>query len=81
MKRSEMIKKIALDLDDIITENYYWQKDSEWCANLILMSMEESGMLPPERKAEPKDFANLGFDQEFLDEHDMKVNEWEPEDE
>lgn len=49
MKRSEMVKKLTLDLEDIIAENYYDEKGSEWCANLILMSMEESGMSPPPR--------------------------------
>lgn len=35
------------------------------------------GMLPPLTKALPHDFTNTGFDQEFLDEHEFKVNRWD----
>lgn len=47
MKRSDMVEKLALELDDINIENYYDEKGSIWCANLILMAIEEAGMLPP----------------------------------
>jgi hypothetical protein len=47
MKRSDMVEKLALELDDINIENYYDEKGSIWCANLILMAMEEAGMAPP----------------------------------
>lgn len=36
-------------------------------------------MLPPETKALLQDFDNLGFTQEFLDEHNFKVNRWDKE--
>lgn len=42
-----MLERIKLDLEDIRIENYYDEKGSEWCANLILLSIEEAGMLPP----------------------------------
>ena len=41
MKRSEVIKSISQDLEDIRIENYYDEKGSEWCANLILTKLEE----------------------------------------
>lgn len=47
MKRSDMLDMIARTLKDIRMENYYDEKGSEWCANLILMEIEEKGMLPP----------------------------------
>lgn len=47
MKRSEMLEKLVGDLKDINYENYIDEKGFEWCANLILLSIEESGMLPP----------------------------------
>lgn len=47
MKRSEMLDMIARTLEDINIENYYDEKGSNWCANLILMEIEENGMLPP----------------------------------
>ena len=45
MKRSEVIKIISEDLEDIRKENYYDQKGSEWCADLILMRLEENGIV------------------------------------
>lgn len=50
-------------------------------ANKILRDLEEAGMKPPLTTAKPFDFTNTGFTQEFLDEHEFKVNRWEPEDE
>lgn len=42
-----MLDMIARTLEDINIENYYDEKGSNWCANLILMEIEENGMLPP----------------------------------
>jgi hypothetical protein len=44
-----------------------------------LSKIEEAGMLPPETKATPEDFTNIAFTQEFLDDHDFKVNRWDEE--
>lgn len=56
------------------------EKHLRWVAEQIIQEIEQAGMLPPETKALPQDFVNLGFTQEFLDEHNFKVNKWEPED-
>ena len=68
-----MIKQIAEDLEDINIEKYYNGKGAEWCANLILMRIEESGMLPPpckhSREVCGRTPGIFWFD----------VNEWEPE--
>lgn len=47
MKRSEMVKQISIELLDIFKENYMEQMGEGWCANLILLRLEELGMLPP----------------------------------
>lgn len=60
----------------ILTERHL-----RWLAEQIIQEIEQAGMLPPETKALPQDFGNLGFTQEFLDEHNFKINKWEPEDE
>lgn len=49
MKRSEMVEYISIELQDIIQENYIDQKGFTWCANLILLRLEELGMLPPDQ--------------------------------
>ena len=69
MKRSDMVEKLALELDDINIENYYDEKGSIWCANLILMAIEEAGMLPP--KTDFKAADGIVY----------KVSMWESEDE
>ena len=56
MKRSKVIEAIAIELEDINIKNYYDEKGSEWCANLVLMRMEELGMLPP-----PDDYINISW--------------------
>lgn len=38
---------------------------------------EKLGMLPPERKATVEDFANTGFTEDFLFDHDFTVNKWD----
>lgn len=45
MKRDNVIKIISEDLQDINIENYYDEKGSEWCANLILIRLEENGIV------------------------------------
>lgn len=80
MKRSEMVREIedalTLSLDLVNPENINKTDSAEY----ILKWIEEAGMLPPEKKATPEDFVNIGFDQDFLDAHDFTVNKWEPED-
>lgn len=78
MKRSEAIVHIINVLR--LTGNHYCDDGrDEQDAERILKRLEDIGMLPPETKALPQDFDNLGFTQEFLDEHDFKVNRWEKE--
>ena len=57
------------------------ERHLRWLAEQIIQEIEQAGMLPPLTKAKPFDFTNTGFTQEFLDEHEFKVNRWEPEDE
>ena len=74
MKRSETVEEIR----KILAMN---GKDNG-CGELeeaILHHLEVIGMLPPETKATPEDFSNLGFAQEFLDYHDFKINRWDKE--
>lgn len=71
MKRSEMIRILANDLRDIVQENYIDEKGFEWCANLILLSIEEAEMVPP-----PYISTALGDVGNFYE-----VNNWEPENE
>ncbi len=82
MKRSDVLNHISNDLKDIIQENYIDQKGYEWCANLILLKLEELGMLPPlgkPRKVQPGE--KLGSITASYD-VDMTIekHEWEPED-
>jgi len=37
----------------------------------------ELGMLPPETKATIEDFSNTCFTEDFLNEHDFKINRWD----
>ena len=75
MKRSEAVELLR----DILNEasgHLAEEVNPEW---LITRIEERLGMLPPETKAIPEDFTNTGFTQEFLDEHDFKVNKWDKE--
>lgn len=78
MKRKEAITHIINVLR--LTGNHYCDNGrDEQDAERILQRLEQIGMLPPERKATVSDFSNLGFTQQFLDEHDFTVNGWEKE--
>ncbi len=77
MKRSEALKHIF----EILELAYSHPEGNAKLAADILGRVEEIGMMPPETKATPEDFSNLGFAQDFLDKHDFTVNKWEPEDE
>ena len=75
MKRSEMINLIS---------NYFYENgvDAEKSmdeADTLLTAIELRGMVPPLRKSTPDDFVNIGFTQDFLEEHDFKTNGWEDE--
>ena len=72
MKRSEMLNMISRTLEDINIENYYDEKGSEWCANLILMEIEEKGMLPPHDGNGRVIFEDVQY---IIDHYN-----WEPED-
>jgi hypothetical protein len=79
MKRSKMLDMIAKALEDINIENYYDEKGSGWCANLILMKIEENGMLPPVKDEQYDYFKRV------KEKHGMAlvlINkfQWEPED-
>lgn len=82
MKRSEMLSKIASVIINyneahcIINRNKAMEM-----AETILRVQEENGMLPPETKSTPEDWTHIDMTQEFLDEHEFKVNRWESEDE
>lgn len=84
MKRSEMLDHIKEDLLEKLKHRWLERgetdKWAEFTANQLLDMIEGFDMLPPLTKALPQDFVNLGFTQEFLDEHEFKVNRWEPED-
>lgn len=81
MKRSEMLSKIASVIINYNEANCVINRDKAMeMAETILRVQEENGMLPPSTTAKPFDFTNTGFTQEFLDEHEFKVNRWEPED-
>ncbi len=73
-----MLQIIDKALKDPDTDIYQYGEFSKM-APKILDLIEEAGMLPPLRRGEPDSLFNLT--QEFIDEHDIKVNEWEPEDE
>jgi hypothetical protein len=73
MKRSDIIKIMVEEADSefILT--------LEQIADRMLSACEEAGMLPPLRKAKPSDYANIGFDQKFLDDHEFEVYGWDDE--
>ena len=80
MKRSEMLENMInfyIDHSDKI--GHGWSV-GDFMDNL-LTDMEIDGMLPPETKATVGDFKGQFFDQKFIDDHDLKLNKWEPEDE
>jgi hypothetical protein len=52
MKRSLILNHISNDLKDIIQENYIDEKGYEWCANLILLKLEELGFARVESREE-----------------------------
>lgn len=73
MKRSDMIKIMVEEADSEFVLTL------EQIADRMLSACEEAGMLPPLRKAKPSDYANIGFDQKFLDDHDFEVYGWDDE--
>jgi hypothetical protein len=79
MKKSEAVKKL---ISWGLSNEHITQKpiDEQWSLLLDYL-VDDLGFLPPERKATPKDYANIGIDQKFLDDHEFMVNGWEPEDE
>lgn len=76
MKRSEALEEVRKILAMNGKDNGYGELEEA-----ILHHLESLGMRPPLTKAKPFDFTNTGFTQEFLDEHEFKVNRWESEDE
>ena len=88
MKRSEAILSLSEKLQksqNLLDEYKNGSIDLKClCDNLAIRAVDycvdKIEMLPPETKATPEDFSNLGFTQDFLDEHDFSVNKWEPED-
>lgn len=72
MKRSKFITKVLKDFSNTV----FTTKEQ---VEVALELFEKLGMLPPETKALLQDFDNLGFTQEFLDEHNFKVNRWDKE--
>lgn len=73
MKRSEIIKEIYLLLEAFNMDNTYDEKGPEWCAELILDVIEESGMLPP--------YSNKMFQISMKNWSNESGHQWEPEDE
>lgn len=76
MKRSEMVDIIALELEDINQENYFDEKGSKWCGNLILMKMEEMGMLAPPMNL---NYVEKNYTKDIHSEFELCF--WEPENE
>jgi hypothetical protein len=74
MKRSKFIEKALNHVNNTVCVN-------EEQVEVMLSIFEKLGMLPPETKACPEDFSNLGFTQDFLDEHSFTVNRWDKENE
>lgn len=72
MKRSKFIAKVLKSFSNTV----FTTKEQ---VEVALDIFEKLGMLPPETKAVPSDFSNIDFTQEFLDEHDFKVNRWDKE--
>lgn len=72
MKKSQFIEEVLNSTSNTV----FTTKEQ---IKVALEIFEKLGMLPPETKATPSDFTNLGFTQEFLDNHDFKVNKWDNE--
>lgn len=72
MKKSQFIEEVLNSTSNTV----FTTKEQ---IEVTLEIFEKLGMLPPETKATPSDFTNLGFTQEFLDNHDFKVNKWDKE--
>lgn len=70
MKKSKFIEKVFNSTSNTV----FTTKEQ---IEVALEIFEKLGMLPPETKATPSDFTNLGFTQEFLDDHNFKVNKWD----
>lgn len=74
MRRSDFINKVL----DSNSNTVFTTKEQ---VDVVLSIFEKLGMLPPETQAIPDDFSYIDFTQEFLDEHEFKVNRWDKEDE
>lgn len=72
MKKSQFIEEVLNSTSNTV----FTTKEQ---IEVTLEIFEKLGMLPPETKATPSDFTNLGFTQEFLDDHNFKVNKWDDE--
>ena len=72
MKKSQFIEKVFNSTSNTV----FTTKEQ---IEVALEIFEKLGMFPPETKATPSDFTNLGFTQEFLDDHNFKVNKWDDE--
>lgn len=88
MKRSQMVERIydLLNCDGVLEYSMpklepvpLTEEHVRWIAEQIVKEVEQGGMLPPETQAVPSDFSNIDFTQEFLDEHEFKVNRWDAE--
>jgi len=75
VKRSEAVEEIRKILAMNGKDNGYGELEEA-----ILHHLESLGMLPPETRSTPEDWTHVDITQEFLDEHEFKVNRWEPED-
>lgn len=83
MKRSEMIEHLKAEIEEHLltlkyrpnTEKYF----SDTLANEILDIIEGFDMKPPYRPATTEDLEDWGVTQDFIDEHNFTVQEWEPE--
>ena len=72
MKRSQFIKEVLNSWKNTV---FTTEEQVESALELF----EKLGMLPPETKATPEDFAHMNYNQEFLDEHIFYVNRWDKE--
>lgn len=84
MNREDFVKAIALDLEDIVMENYYDEKGSKWCAELIVKHIEELGLKPPCLDGDKCQFLMHKFmdphfnywDEQFENRYGKEYNEW-----
>lgn len=74
MKRSKFIVEVLNSFSNTV----FTTKEQ---VEVALQLFEKLGMLPPETRAVPSDFSNTNFTQEFLDEHEFRVNRWDAENE